>query len=451
MNKYWNKTSKPSQRGHKPSASRNQNKPQKGRDYTSQGAKKTNEMDVIARFDHEDALTGSFNARDIKFYPRLENTFSRPQEGAAKGRSFSAGKPLPSYSAGKQKNFRSEPNITQRFSSNRNRMAPPQASDGAEESRKRSISGNALFPNRNADVLNRKNSKSPTYGKPQPQFILKDSKIIANPDADAPRRGGRKTRISATGYAPPVGKVPTKQRAIEYYRINRYISQSGLCSRREADQLIKEGRVKINGQVCTDLATRVLLGKDQVTVNNKSIKPEKMVYLLLNKPKNHITTAKDPEGRLTVMDLVKNATPYRLFPVGRLDRNTTGILLLTNDGELATKLTHPSYNIRKLYYVKLDRPFSKVDMEKIKKGISLDDGLAKADQIDYVEGGAKSEIGVEIHSGRNRLVRRMFEHLGYRIVALDRVAFGPIDKKGVPRGKWRFLTSLEIGLLKMMR
>jgi 23S rRNA pseudouridine2605 synthase len=175
-----------------------------------------------------------------------------------------------------------------------------------------------------------------------------------------------------------------------------------------------------------------------------------MVYLLLNKPKNHITTAKDPEGRLTVMDLVRDATPYRLFPVGRLDRNTTGILLFTNDGELAKKLTHPSYNIRKLYYVRLDRPFSKVDMEKIKKGILLDDGPAKADRIDYVEGGAKSEIGVEIHSGRNRLVRRMFEHLGYRIIALDRVAFGPIDRKGVPRGKWRFLTPLEIGLLKMM-
>jgi ribosome-associated protein YbcJ (S4-like RNA binding protein) len=265
MNKHWNRTSKPWQREPKLGASRNQNKPQKGGNLTLPGAKKINEMDAIPHFDHEAGLPGSFKAKDIKFYAGEEKIFARRQEENAK---------LPS--GGKQKNFRHvSNNITRRFSSNRTKITSPPEGYGSEEPRKRSTSEKADFSNRNVDVFYRKNSKSPVYAKPQPQFILKDSKIMVNPGADETRREGRKTRITPTSYTPSVGKVPTQQRPIEYYRINRYISQSGLCSRRQADQLIKEGRVKINGQVCTELATRVLLGKDQVTVNNKTINQKK--------------------------------------------------------------------------------------------------------------------------------------------------------------------------------
>ncbi|MCS6906059.1 MAG: pseudouridine synthase, partial [Bacteroidia bacterium] len=230
----------------------------------------------------------------------------------------------------------------------------------------------------------KKKSFSSLPTKPQPQFILKDSKIITNPKAKLNRRLKFINTSAHTPSPSPVQKVPSMQRGPAYYRLNRYIAQSGLCSRREADILIKEGRVKVNGKTCTDLSTKVLVGEDTVSVNGKIVKPERLVYILLNKPKNCITTANDPEGRKTVMDLVKDATPYRIFPVGRLDRNTTGILLFTNDGELAKKLTHPSHKVRKLYYVRLDKPLAKFDMEKIKKGVMLKDGLAKADKIDYV-------------------------------------------------------------------
>lgn len=233
-------------------------------------------------------------------------------------------------------------------------------------------------------------------------------------------------------------------------RLNRYIAQSGICSRREADELIALGEVKVNGKAVTELGTKVTKN-DIIVVNDELIKNERLVYLVLNKPKGFITSLDDPEGRETVMELVKRACKERIYPVGRLDRNTTGILLFTNDGDLAKKLTHPSHQVRKIYHVVLDKPLTGNDMQQITEGVMLDDGLAKADVIAYVgTGNDKKEIGIELHSGKNRIVRRIFEHLGYSVVKLDRVSFAGITKKDLPRGRWRFLEDREISFLKMV-
>jgi pseudouridine synthase len=233
-------------------------------------------------------------------------------------------------------------------------------------------------------------------------------------------------------------------------RINRLIAASGICARREADELILQGRVTVNGEVVTELGTRVNQFEDVVKVDGNKIQPGKPVYILLNKPKNCITTTGDPEGRLTVMDLVKGATQERIFPVGRLDRNTTGLLLMTNDGELAEKLSHPSHQVRKVYVARLDRKFEEADLQKLLTGFELEDGFAKADKAARIENGGPDEVGIEVHSGRNRLVRRMFEHLGYEVKALDRVIYAGLTKKWLPRGRWRFLDEKEIAYLKMI-
>jgi 23S rRNA pseudouridine2605 synthase len=233
-------------------------------------------------------------------------------------------------------------------------------------------------------------------------------------------------------------------------RLNRYIANAGICSRREADKLIEAGVIKVNGKVVTQLGTKVFPG-DKVMYGEQTLSAEKLVYILLNKPKDYITTADDPQGRKTVMELVKNASRERIYPVGRLDRNTTGLLLFTNDGELATKLTHPKNNIKKIYHVVTDKNVSKTDLQKLKQGIELEDGFIKVDDIQFVGNGSnKRDIGVEIHSGRNRIVRRMFEHLGYKIIKLDRVMFAGLTKKDLPRGKFRALTQQEINFLKMI-
>jgi len=233
-------------------------------------------------------------------------------------------------------------------------------------------------------------------------------------------------------------------------RLNRFVAQSGICSRRDADALISAGRVQVNGKVITEMGFQVHTMRDKVQFDGKNIQPRSLVYILLNKPKNFITTTDDPEGRSTVLDLVKTATNERVYPVGRLDRNTTGLLLLTNDGDLAERLMHPSHKVRKIYMVRLNRKFEAEDMEKILGGIQLEDGPAQVDKISYVEGRDMDEVGVEIHSGRNRIVRRMFEALGYSVEALDRTLLGPLTKKNIPRGKWRILTDKEVNFLRMM-
>lgn len=232
-------------------------------------------------------------------------------------------------------------------------------------------------------------------------------------------------------------------------RLNKYISNAGICSRREADKLIEAGAIKVNGIVVTELGTKISLS-DKVQYGDQSLSREKLRYVLLNKPKGFITTADDPEDRKTVMHLVENACKERIYPVGRLDRNTTGLLLLTNDGELAKRLTHPRYGIKKIYHVMLDHNLAKTDMVKIEAGIELEDGLIKVDAIEYVgDGKDKKELGIELHSGKNRIVRRIFEQLEYKVVKLDRVGFAGLTKKNLSRGEWRFLEEKEIGFLKM--
>ncbi|WP_160137741.1 pseudouridine synthase [Chryseobacterium sp. c4a] len=232
-------------------------------------------------------------------------------------------------------------------------------------------------------------------------------------------------------------------------RLNKYIANSGICSRREADELITQGLVEVNGKAVTEMGYQVQK-TDRVVFDGQSITPEKPVYVLLNKPKGYISTTKDDKARKTVMDLVANASPYRLFPVGRLDRSTTGVILLTNDGHMTKKLTHPSFDAKKIYHVTLDKKLTGEDLRLIAEGIRLDEGVAVVDQISYIEGKPKNEIGIEIHIGWNRVIRRIFQRLGYEVESLDRVMFAGLTKKNIKRGHWRILSELEVNNLKML-
>ncbi len=231
-------------------------------------------------------------------------------------------------------------------------------------------------------------------------------------------------------------------------RLNKFLANAGVCSRREADQYIQAGVVTVNGEVVTELGTKVKR-TDEIKFHDQNVSLEKKVYVLLNKPKDYVTTSDDPQQRKTVMDLVRNVCPERIYPVGRLDRNTTGVLLLTNDGDLASKLTHPKFLKKKVYHVYLDKNVTAHDMQQIAEGITLDDGDVHADAIEYAHPTDKSQVGIEIHSGRNRIVRRIFESLGYRVVKLDRVQFAGLTKKNLRRGDWRFLTEKEVDMLRM--
>ncbi|WP_291722134.1 pseudouridine synthase [Bernardetia sp.] len=245
----------------------------------------------------------------------------------------------------------------------------------------------------------------------------------------------------------PTKEEKTTQKTVsaaanETWRLNRYISNSGVCSRREADKLIAAGEIKVNGKVVKELGFKVRT-TDEVKYKGKVLRKEKPVYVLLNKPKDFITTTSDPRGRKTVMDLVKNATTERIYPVGRLDRNTTGLLLFTNDGEVAKKLSHPSYEVQKIYKATLDKPFTEEDVEKLKQGLELEDGMAKADGAAILSPDGLS-VGIELHIGKNRIVRRMFAHLGYEVVKLDRTVYAGLTKETIGRGNWRLLNEREI-------
>ncbi len=245
----------------------------------------------------------------------------------------------------------------------------------------------------------------------------------------------------------PAGPLPNTQE-VEGMRLNKYVAHCGICSRRQAAEYIKEGQVAVNGEKVSEPGYQVKEG-DQVTFRGKPIRPErKLAYILLNKPKDFITTVKDERGRRTVLDLLGSEVQERVFPVGRLDRATTGLLLLTNDGELAEKLAHPSHKMKKLYHAVLDKPLDAPDLDKIRNGLELEDGKAPVDAVDYVRGKKKNEVGIELHIGRNRIVRRIFEHLGYEVVRLDRVYYAGLTKKDLPRGRWRHLTEKEVIMLK---
>ena len=231
-------------------------------------------------------------------------------------------------------------------------------------------------------------------------------------------------------------------------RLNRFIANSGVCSRREADTLIQAGVVTVNGEVVTELGTKVNIHDDDIRFNGERLKGEEKVYLIMNKHKGYVTTASDPHAEKTVIDLLKGCSS-RVYPVGRLDKNTTGVLLLTNDGEIAERLTHPSYDKKKIYQVSLDKELSEEDYHKILEGVSLTDGDVKADELEFIDANDKRKIGIEIHSGKNRIVRRIFDSLGYNVKALDRVYFAGLTKKGLKKGEWRYLTEGEINILKI--
>jgi 23S rRNA pseudouridine2605 synthase len=257
-------------------------------------------------------------------------------------------------------------------------------------------------------------------------------------------RGTAGTRASGTG-----GRkvIKGKDQEIEKIRLNKFIANSGVCSRRDADEHIKNGLITVNGKTVTDLGTKVSYN-DQVSYKGKRLSAEKKVYIVMNKPKDYVTTVEDPHAEKTVLDLLGDDFPERVYPVGRLDKATTGVLLLTNDGELTGKLTHPRYKRRKIYHVFLDKAVTKNDLFRFTEGIELDGENIVADAVSYADSEDKSQIGIELHSGQNRVIRRMFESLGYRVKKLDRVYFAGLTKKNVPRGKWRFLNDKEINMLK---
>ena len=278
--------------------------------------------------------------------------------------------------------------------------------------------GNGGYNNRgnNRGNNNRGNNQKPKAPKYNPQKQIEYRSIIVDPN--------------------------------EPIRLNKFLANAGVCSRREADELIQAGVVSVNDVIVSELGTKILRG-DKVMIHDQLVAPDKKVYILLNKPKDCVTTSDDPYAKLTVMDLVKNACNERIYPVGRLDRNTTGVLLLTNDGDLAAKLTHPKYNKKKIYQVSLDKPLEQEHFDQLLQGIMLEDGEIKVDALNFVDEADLKKVGVEIHSGRNRIVRRIFEHVGYRVTRLDRVYFAGLTKKNLRRGQWRFLTEKEVNMLRM--
>ena len=269
--------------------------------------------------------------------------------------------------------------------------------------------------------------------KPFERKKIRLKRRTTNSPADQSKRGAKKTERTAT-----TGEM----------RLNRFVANAGVCSRREADKYIAAGLVTVNGKPVTEMGVKVKMS-DDVRFDGRKLNAEKKVYILINKPKDFVTTTADPHAERTVMDLVENACDERVYPVGRLDRTTTGVLLLTNDGELADRLTHPSHNVKKIYQVSLDKPVTKNDLMQIAEGVELEDGFIAADAISYIDPADKTEIGLEIHSGKNRIVRRIFEHLGYKVKKLDRVFFAGLTKKNLPRGRWRMLSQKEVQFLKM--
>ncbi|GAB4192816.1 MAG: pseudouridine synthase [Thermoflexibacter sp.] len=336
----------------------------------------------------------------------------------------------------------------ERFSNKNTKLEFEDFSYGDSNSTKNKFSRNGRLstqrPQQKEDVVKdfkerkekakKRNIKTPDYDLKKFKDIEQD---LANKEKTKRKRINRKEQdVSFEEVKGDVGEV----------RLNRFIANAGVCSRREADELIQKGRVKINGQVMTEMGYRVK-PTDSVYLDDEPLKRERIVYVLLNKPKDHITTTDDPEGRKTVMNLVRKACNERIYPVGRLDRNTTGLLLLTNDGALAEKLAHPSNNIKKVYQILLDKPITEDDFNKIVEGIELEDGSIKPDKLSVISDDG-SALEMHIHSGRNRIVRRIFEHLGYEILRLDRVSYAGLTKKGLTRGEWRYLTEQEVIRLK---
>ncbi len=311
----------------------------------------------------------------------------------------------------------------------------------------------------NNSGYNRNQGEGGEYQSQRPQGGYKSNRPQQGGYNNRPQQGGKKRPAAQGGMFPGAGKSFTpRPKRIEYempipdpdeqIRLNKFMSNAGICSRREADEFIRQGLVKVNGEVVTELGTKIS-HSDTVEYDEKVVAMESKCYVLLNKPKDCVTTSDDPQGRTTVMDIVKGCCTERIYPVGRLDRNTTGVLLLTNDGDLASKLTHPKYVKKKIYHVWCDKDIAEEDMQRIADGIELEDGPIHADAISYATETDRNQAGIEIHSGRNRIVRRIFESLGYHVTKLDRLYFAGLKKKNLPRGRWRYLTQEEVNHLKM--
>ncbi len=392
------------------------------RDGNSSGNFRSNDREFKPRFENRDRnSSGGFRSNDREFKPRFENR-DRNSSGGFRSNDREFKPRFENRDGNSSGNFRSNDREFKPRFENRDGNSSGNFRSNDREFKPRFEKRNESTGYRGVErtSYNRFENKSRDYQK--------DFEWVNNHD---PR--DREVKIE------PADEWPI--------RLNRYIANSGICSRRKADELIADGQIKINGQVITEMGHKVNK-QDAVEYAGKELRREKLVYVLLNKPKDFITTTDDPEERKTVMQLVKNASEERIVPVGRLDRNTTGLLLLTNDGEIALKLSHPSNEISKIYHVWLDKPLNKPDMEAMVEGVELEDGRAFADTVGYPAPDDFSQVGIEIHSGKNRIVRRMFAHLGYEVVKLDRVTFAGLTKKDLPRGHWRYLNEKEISKLK---
>lgn len=390
----------------------------------------------------------SFNREDSRRSTREENalsTFSRDKRPRPQRTSTTEGQ------GGSASGFRKENNRRRSFNPNftKDNRRTDQVRSTRRDDTQRSSNRYGYYRDENTE-----STESQRYTEPRKPFNRTNgykSKNTRHADTEQygtgykrrpnRRSGGFSTTSHREAY--PRFDAPKPQGAI---RLNRFIANSGICSRREADDLITAGVISVNGKIVSELGTKVN-PEDEVRFNGEVIKGEKKVYILMNKPKGYVTSVDDPHSDKTVMDLLKGACNERVYPVGRLDKNSVGVLLFTNDGELTRKLTHPSYNKRKIYQVTLDKPLTEADMSKIAEGITLEDGPIFADEISYVND-SRREVGIEIHSGRNRIVRRIFESLGYSVQKLDRVYFAGLTKKKLKRGAWRFLTPKEVSILK---
>ena len=410
-------------------------------------------------------------------YSRSYNKYNRTEGGNKPYRSFNREGSERSYrpnNNGAERSYRPNNNGTERSSYNprfNNGERPQRSSYGNNRSYGNSWPGanNGERSSYNPRFNNGERPQHPSQrfsqdGEQRPRFNKGYQKVGDQQRSFRPRfaqgtEGGRPQqprRQRSADYNPNAKYSMKKQ--IEYkdvltdpnepIRLNKFLANAGICSRREADEFITAGIVSVNGEIVTELGTKIKR-TDEVKFHDQPVTVERKVYVLLNKPKDCVTTSDDPQERKTVMDYVKGACKERIYPVGRLDRNTTGVLLLTNDGDLASKLTHPKYLKKKIYHVYCDKNVTKVDLDQIVSGITLDDGEIHADAISYASDTDKSQVGIEIHSGKNRIVRRIFESLGYRVIKLDRVYFAGLTKKGLRRGDWRYLTEQEVNILRM--
>lgn len=396
------------------------------------------------------------------YRPRFNNDGERPQRPYRprfNSNGENAGRPQRPYNNG-------ERGYRPRFNSNGENGERPQHTYGNDRPYRprynNDNNGQYAYGNGDRPQRSRYNSYEENGERPQRSYGNNQGNRSPRPRFNSygsGRPGGnydRPQRPRSADYNP--NAKYSKKKQIEYkeqyvdpnepIRLNKYLANAGICSRREADEFITAGVVTVNGTVVTELGTKIKRG-DEVKFHDQPVSIERKIYVLLNKPKDTVTTSDDPQERRTVLDLVKGACSERIYPVGRLDRNTTGVLLLTNDGDLASKLTHPKYLKKKIYHVHLDKNLTKADMEQIAAGIQLDDGEIHADAISYTDENKKDDVGIEIHSGKNRIVRRIFESLGYKVVKLDRVYFAGLTKKGLRRGDWRFLTEKEVNFLRM--